>query len=112
MPTRRSAENKVRPPARPAPKRAAEKVGSSATYRSGPSCFLVGTLIAAVHDEDESADDQHGGCSGQPHDIGDDRAVFTGLRVVVVAVQQQLVYHVADIAVRSIDQCQPYVFGR
>src|ERR1700760_4909756 len=98
MPTPPPARNRAPPPATPAPKRAEERVGSSATYRSGPSCFVVAVLVSPEHHDEKSAEEKHGGRSGQTHDVGDDRAVTARLRIVVIAVQQHLVHHVADVA--------------
>src|SRR5581483_6085347 len=103
MPILRSAGNKVRPPARPVPRRAGGTVESSATYDLGPSCILFAVLrifaavrIAPEHDEDHAAQNQHGGGSGQAHYISDNSAVTSGFRIVFTAVQQHRIDYISN----------------
>src|ERR1700678_998086 len=113
MPTLRSAENKARPPAMPMPMHAEERVVSSATYRSVLSCSLVALMrIAAEHHNQKSAEDQHGGRSGQTNHVGDYRAVTTRLRVVVIAIQHNLIDDSTDLVVRRLNQAQADILGR
>src|SRR5271167_1345883 len=87
-----------------------ERVGSSSTYRSGPSCSLFPAVrFTAKHHDEEAAENQHGGGSRHAHDVGDHCAVSPGLGVVVIAVQHYLVYQRSDLVLRRLDQSEANV---
>src|SRR5271166_4229097 len=89
-----------------------ERVGSSSTYRSGPSCLFPVMRFAAVHHNKKAAENQHGSCSRQPHDVGDYRAVSSGCWIVVIAVEQHLVHDGSNLVLRRLNQTQANVLGR
>src|SRR5208282_2478645 len=84
---------------------------SSSTYRSGPSCSLFPVVrFTAVHHNKEAAKNQQGGSSRRPYDVGDHRAITTGLRVIVIAIQQYLVHQCSNFVLRRFDQAEANVF--
>src|SRR6516165_10667919 len=98
MPTQRPARNRVHPPAMPAARHAQGIVGSSSTYLSGPSCSLAGIVrFTTIHDNEEAAENQNRSRSSQTHHVGDHSAISPCFWVIVIAIQQHLVDHRANL---------------
>jgi len=56
------------------------------------------------HDEQEIPRIKMVAAGRQPQNIGHDGSVFSGGRIVVIAIQQHLIYGVADLALGSFHQ--------
>src|SRR5687768_14765223 len=71
---------------------------------------LVGCLfVTPPQDQNQRADTKEGNNTAEPHDIDDDRAIASRSRVVMEAVEQQLIDGRADLVVGSLDQPEPQV---
>src|SRR5216683_4294678 len=75
-------------------------------------CRLPGyRTIQPPQDKNQTAE-QKDGCSGrQPQDVRYYGAIFPGLRIVVIAVEQNSIDSVADFALRSFHQSHAQIFG-
>src|SRR6516162_3110753 len=99
MPIPLPGRSRVHPPVPPSMTLARETVASSSTYRSGPSCPLAGImrLFTSIHHDQESTQQPYRGRSAQSQNAGDGCAVSPALRIVMKAIQLDLVHQVADL---------------
>src|SRR5437660_9758536 len=72
---------------------------------------MLRARIRAVHDEHASPQNQNGRRPRDTQQATDDGAVFPRPRIVVVAVQKQLVRDTADFVLRCLYQSQTQIFG-
>src|SRR2546426_2968322 len=63
------------------------------------------------HDEQESAQNQNRRRSRQAQNVGDDGAVLSARRIIVVAVEQHLIDRIANLPLRRFDQAHPQILG-
>src|SRR5512142_1253140 len=86
--------------------------GKSGMYLS-PSCSssFYARLVPVQHNQ-EAAEYENGQGATQPDHVCDNRAVLSGARIVVIAVEQHLVGQRADPVLRSLDDAQADVAGR
>src|SRR5580704_241869 len=73
---------------------------------SGHGCRWAHT----EHEYQECPQNQHRRARGQLQDSTDDGPVFPGVRIVVVAVEQDLVDHCADLVLGCLNQSQAQIF--
>src|SRR5260370_24305778 len=92
--------------------------GNSGKFDGIDSVFLVQTalpgcqLVAAEHDDHESAQQQNGGRGADPQNVENRRSILTLGWIVVVAIQQHFVHHVPNLAPGRFNQSQLYIPGR
>jgi hypothetical protein len=55
-----------------------------------------------VHHDQEAAENEHSERATQPHYVRHDRAVLSGTRVVVIAIEQYLVSQRSDLVLRGL----------
>src|SRR2546423_15578756 len=90
---------------------------SSAKYSASTLAAIVearsgksgGILLLANHDGDERAERENGDGAGQPQRPHDREAVAAVLRVVVIAVEQNLIDRVADLPRGCVEQRKPQI---
>src|SRR5208282_3490073 len=73
--------------------------------------LLTGIAVGAEHDEHESSQNQHRCQAGQLQNVGDDRPIFPGAGIVVIAIKKHLVADIAHSVLRSLHQAQAQIFG-
>src|SRR5437763_1028876 len=106
-------KDKARPLARPLWRPVRGRMGSSArTYGWGSSCMSSVVIFIADRDEHESYKEQYRECSTGADKIHHHRAILTRRRVIVVAVEHDLVSQIADVVLRCFDHPQAHVFRR
>src|SRR5579864_2150576 len=72
--------------------------------------FARSDSLQAEKDEDQAADEQDGQRATQLQHVADDRAIFAGGGIVVIAVQKNLIDRVADFSLRGFDQSHTQIF--
>src|SRR5580698_427056 len=72
---------------------------SNIKLNGSPSSGIVGSRSHAEHHDEECSKNEHRCASRQLQHSANDCSVFPGVRVVVVAVEQHLINHCADLAV-------------
>src|SRR5579864_44137 len=77
-----------------------------------PSFSRWRVFLQPEQNQQERAQHQDGEGSSKPQHVGYDRAVFSGGGIVVIAVEQDLIYCVADLALRGFYQPHAEVFRR
>src|SRR5580692_5952583 len=80
-------------------------------FRLVPALVRRGA-IQADENKEQSADEDDRETGTQLQHVAHDRAVFSGCRIIVIAVQQHLIDGVSDLALRSFDEAHAQIFGR
>src|SRR5579872_4586233 len=90
--------------------------GELGGHLCGPRSVLQsssgGGAVQAPEDENESAEKNDGGYGGEAENVGDDCAIFSGLRIVVIAIEQNRIDSVADFALGGFDEAHAQILGR
>src|SRR5271169_1201592 len=69
-------------------------------------------FVEPEKNEQQTTEEQDGESCSQPQNVADNRAIFAGGGIVVIAVEQHLIDGVADLALRGFDQTHAQVFRR
>src|SRR5579859_105373 len=72
--------------------------------------FAGRDLLQTDEDENQSAEEQNRDAAAELQHVADDCAVFSGGRIVVIAVEENLIDRIADLAFGSLDQAHTEVF--
>ena len=70
------------------------------------------TNIRAKHHEHERAQDENGAKPRQLQNIADDGAVLSAARIVVIAIQENLIADIANPVLRGLHESEPQILGR
>src|ERR1700682_5598818 len=79
------------------------------SYRRRP--FRV-VAFTAKHHEHKDSQNQYGKKPRRSHDIHHDKAVFSGHRIVLVAIEQRVIGRSADFSLRRFDQSETKIASR
>src|SRR5450759_5138963 len=84
----------------------------SGLRRSRGSRGGVAAVVAAPHDREERREDEDGDDAAEAQHVHNDRTVFSDLRIVVIAVKENLVHRRADPVAGRFGARQPQVSRR
>src|SRR5690242_15668375 len=72
----------------------------------------TGLILPPEHSNNQSSQQQDGERTADPHHAHHDRSIVSSFRIVVIAIQHQLVHHSSNLVLRSLNQSETQILRR